>query len=100
MQFVKLCFCVVAVPLRPENVTVIARGTNYLNISWSHGGECDYFRILVANETGVVVNTTARNKTASLSDLPVAGGLYDITVYAVSANYSNSSILLSDRTSK
>ena len=91
---------VFVVPLQPENVTVIARGTNYLNISWSHEGEYDNFRVLVTNETGVVINTTVIIKTAHLSDLPVAGGLHNIIVYAVSARYTIPSISHLDRTSK
>ncbi|KAK9516915.1 hypothetical protein VZT92_024823 [Zoarces viviparus] len=79
-------------PEKPQDIMVTARGTNYLNISWTlPSGRVDRFVVTISDErqNHLYSNTTAVT-TASFTDLH-PGRLFFINVTAVAGDFNNMS---------
>ncbi|XP_049429858.1 receptor-type tyrosine-protein phosphatase eta [Epinephelus fuscoguttatus] len=75
-------------PEKPENISITARGTNYLSISWTlREGRVDHYVVNISNEglAYLYSNKTSVN-TAHLTGLH-PGRIYSITVTSVAGNF-------------
>ena len=89
----------ISVPLKPSNIIVTNRDTNRLDVVWSHVGLYDYFIVRLTgyeNDTSYNTNETK----ASFTNLLMAGGLYNISVLAVTGNTASPVETIQERTSK
>ncbi|XP_029290476.1 receptor-type tyrosine-protein phosphatase eta-like isoform X3 [Cottoperca gobio] len=77
-------------PEKPENISVTARGTDYLNISWTlPNGRVDHYVVNITNEIYLYCNVTTVT-TVLFTDLN-PGRLFFINVIAVSGIFSKMS---------
>ncbi|XP_037623767.1 receptor-type tyrosine-protein phosphatase eta isoform X4 [Sebastes umbrosus] len=79
-------------PAKPEDITIIARGTDYLNISWTlPEGRVEHYVVNILNKTQIYLykNITTVT-TALLTDLD-PGRLFYITVTAVAGLFKETS---------
>ncbi|XP_068578957.1 receptor-type tyrosine-protein phosphatase eta-like [Cebidichthys violaceus] len=79
-------------PEKPENIMVTARGTNYLNISWTlPSGRVDHYVVTISDERQIYLySNTTTVTTAPFTDLN-PGRVFFINVTAVAGNYSTMS---------
>nr|XP_033491214.1 receptor-type tyrosine-protein phosphatase eta isoform X7 [Epinephelus lanceolatus] len=75
-------------PEKPENIGITARGTNYLNISWTlPEGRVDYYVVNISNEgLPYLYSIKTSVNTAHLTGLH-PGRIYFITVTSVAGNF-------------
>ncbi|XP_073327843.1 uncharacterized protein [Pagrus major] len=81
-------------PDMPEDITITARGTNYLNISWTlRQGGFELYVVNISNQDlAFSGSTTTTDNTTNFAGLR-PGRLFDIAVTAVAGDFSNTSYL-------
>ncbi|XP_054475501.1 tenascin-X-like isoform X1 [Anoplopoma fimbria] len=79
-------------PEKPEDIRITARGTNYLNISWTlPSGGVDHYVVEISNDRQIYLySNTTQNTTALFTDLH-PGRVFFITVTAVAGTFTEMS---------
>ncbi|XP_039665211.1 receptor-type tyrosine-protein phosphatase eta isoform X4 [Perca fluviatilis] len=78
-------------PEKPVNITITAKGTYYLNISWTlPAGTVDDYVVNISNERHTLYSNITAVTTALFTDL-YPGRIFFITVTAVAGNFSEMS---------
>lgn len=79
-------------PERPQDITVTARGTDSLNITWTlPKGSVDHYIVDISNENLMYSDSDKTNVTAAhITDL-YPGRIFVITVTAVAGDFNNTS---------
>ena len=89
----------ISVPLKPSNIIVTNRDTNRLDVVWSHVGLYDHYTVRLTGYKNDTSYNTNETKT-SFTNLLMAGGLYNISVLAVTGNTLSPVETIQERTSK
>ncbi len=89
----------ISVPMKPSDINVTNRGTNRLDVVWSHVGLHDYYTVRLTGYGNDISYNTNETET-SFMNLSMAGGLYNISVFAVTGSTSSPVETKQERTSK
>lgn len=79
-------------PEKPENITIMARGTDNLNISWAlPEGRADNYMVNISNEELMYSRSNITTATTAYFTGLRPGRTFVITVTAVAGNFTDTS---------